>query len=91
MPLSGASSTFGGPNSTAPKREDGDATEADGHEPQSGAAPAVRRGTEGVTRTEGESPRQLAEQLGWDSSQFGKLERGQTLGGPEIVEALDQH
>ncbi|MET7681975.1 helix-turn-helix transcriptional regulator [Streptomyces sp. NPDC005423] len=35
--------------------------------------------------------RQLAEQLGWDWSTLGKLERGQTLGSPEIAQALDQY
>jgi hypothetical protein len=29
--------------------------------------------------------------LGWDSSLFGKMESGQTLGSPEVVQALDQH
>ncbi|GHH87235.1 helix-turn-helix domain-containing protein [Streptomyces capitiformicae] len=39
----------------------------------------------------GQSLRELAEQVGWDASQFSRLENGLTLGGPEIVEALDQH
>ncbi|MGW7541009.1 helix-turn-helix domain-containing protein [Streptomyces sp. NPDC054770] len=39
---------------------------------------------------EGVSLRELAERLGWDPSQFGKLENGHTLGGPEVVQALDQ-
>ncbi|MEU9334893.1 helix-turn-helix transcriptional regulator [Streptomyces sp. NPDC048290] len=39
----------------------------------------------------GETLRQLEEILGWDSSLFGKMENGHTLGGPEVVEALDQH
>ncbi|QEU94827.1 helix-turn-helix domain-containing protein [Streptomyces kanamyceticus] len=39
----------------------------------------------------GESLRQLAEVLGWDYSLFGKMESGETLGGPEVVQALDQH
>ncbi|WP_435184264.1 helix-turn-helix domain-containing protein [Streptomyces sp. AA1529] len=39
----------------------------------------------------GESLRQLGERLGWDWSLFGKMESGETLGGPEVVEALDQH
>ncbi|ARF56782.1 helix-turn-helix domain-containing protein [Streptomyces gilvosporeus] len=39
----------------------------------------------------GESLRQLAQALGWDASLFGKMEKGQTLGGPEVVEALAQH
>ncbi|MFJ8489835.1 helix-turn-helix transcriptional regulator [Streptomyces sp. NPDC094038] len=38
----------------------------------------------------GVSLRELAERLGWDPSQFGKLENGHTLGGPEVVQALDQ-
>lgn len=33
--------------------------------------------------------RQLGERLGWDWSLFGKMEKGDTLGGPEVVEALD--
>ncbi len=40
---------------------------------------------------QGMSLRALAEVLGWDASQLGKMERAQTLGGPEIVEALDQY
>ncbi|MFI9051859.1 helix-turn-helix domain-containing protein [Streptomyces sp. NPDC053427] len=39
----------------------------------------------------GESLRQLGTALGWDASLFGKMERGQTIGGPEVAEALDQH
>ncbi|RCG25505.1 XRE family transcriptional regulator [Streptomyces diacarni] len=39
----------------------------------------------------GESLRQLGEKLGWDWSLFGKMENGETLGGPEVVEALDQY
>lgn len=39
----------------------------------------------------GDSLRQLGERLGWDWSLFGKMENGETLGGPEVVEALDQH
>ncbi|MDH6218540.1 transcriptional regulator with XRE-family HTH domain [Streptomyces pseudovenezuelae] len=37
----------------------------------------------------GVSLRDLGEQLGWDWSLFGKLENGQTLGSPEVVQALD--
>jgi hypothetical protein len=37
------------------------------------------------------SLRGVAEVVGWDASQFGKMENGHTLGGPEIVEALDQY
>ena len=29
--------------------------------------------------------------LGWDWSLFGKMEKGETVGGPEVVQALDQH
>ncbi|MEU0145072.1 helix-turn-helix transcriptional regulator [Streptomyces sp. NPDC006288] len=43
-------------------------------------------------RTErGDSLRQLGERLGWDWSLFGKMEKGETVGGPEVVEALDQY
>ncbi|MEU1124819.1 helix-turn-helix transcriptional regulator [Streptomyces sp. NPDC005899] len=39
----------------------------------------------------GDSLRQLGERLGWDWSLFGKMEKGETVGGPEVVQALDQH
>ncbi|MFC3349375.1 helix-turn-helix domain-containing protein [Streptomyces echinoruber] len=39
----------------------------------------------------GESLRQLGERLGWDWSLFGKMEKEETLGSPEVVQALDQH
>ncbi|UZJ30174.1 helix-turn-helix domain-containing protein [Streptomyces endophytica] len=39
----------------------------------------------------GDTLRQLGETLGWDWSLFGKMESGQTLGSPEVVQALDQH
>jgi transcriptional regulator with XRE-family HTH domain len=39
----------------------------------------------------GDSLRQVGERLGWDWSLFGKMEKGETLGGPEVVQALDQH
>ncbi|MCZ0988460.1 helix-turn-helix domain-containing protein [Streptomyces diastatochromogenes] len=39
----------------------------------------------------GVSLRGLAEVVGWDASQFGKMENGHTLGGPEVVQALDQY
>ncbi|MEU5214341.1 helix-turn-helix transcriptional regulator [Streptomyces sp. NPDC020742] len=39
----------------------------------------------------GESLRQLGAALGWDASLFGKMESGQTIGSPEVAEALDQH
>lgn len=35
--------------------------------------------------------RDLQKAVGWDSSLFGKMERGGTLGGPEVVQALDQY
>ncbi|MER6223168.1 helix-turn-helix transcriptional regulator [Streptomyces sp900105755] len=38
----------------------------------------------------GVSLRELADELGWDASNFGKMESGRTLGSPEVVEALDQ-
>ncbi len=34
--------------------------------------------------------KQLGDRLGWDPSMFSKLEKGETLGGPEVAEALDQ-
>ncbi|MFB6661732.1 helix-turn-helix domain-containing protein [[Kitasatospora] papulosa] len=43
-------------------------------------------------RTErGDSLRQLGERMGWDWSLFGKMEKGETVGGPEMVQALDQY
>ncbi|WP_432146959.1 helix-turn-helix domain-containing protein [Streptomyces sp. bgisy084] len=39
----------------------------------------------------GDSLRQLGDVLGWDWSLFGKMESGQTIGGPEVAEALDQY
>ncbi|MFJ7150852.1 helix-turn-helix domain-containing protein [Streptomyces sp. NPDC100445] len=39
----------------------------------------------------GTSLRQLGERLGWDWSLFGKMENGETLGSPEVVQALDTH
>ncbi|MFF2330203.1 MULTISPECIES: helix-turn-helix domain-containing protein [unclassified Streptomyces] len=39
----------------------------------------------------GHSLRKLGEVLGWDWSLFGKMESGETLGGPEVVQALDQY
>jgi transcriptional regulator with XRE-family HTH domain len=38
----------------------------------------------------GVSLKELAEELGWDASNFGKMESGRSLGSPEVVEALDQ-
>ncbi|MER7231835.1 helix-turn-helix transcriptional regulator [Streptomyces olivaceus] len=44
-----------------------------------------------LRQARGASLRGVAEVVGWDASQFGKMENGHTLGGPEIVEALDQY
>ncbi|MGW7252949.1 helix-turn-helix domain-containing protein [Streptomyces sp. NPDC054834] len=55
-------------------------------EPRGRYAEELRR-----LRTErGLSLRDLAKEVGWDSSQFSKMESGRTLGGPEVVQALDQ-
>ncbi|MEU0400499.1 helix-turn-helix transcriptional regulator [Streptomyces sp. NPDC006197] len=37
------------------------------------------------------SLRKLGEVAGWDWSLFSKMEKGETLGGPEVVQALDQY
>ncbi|GGT21577.1 hypothetical protein GCM10010254_47650 [Streptomyces chromofuscus] len=39
----------------------------------------------------GTSLRQFGERPGWDWSLFGKMEKGETLGSPEVVQALDTH
>ena len=39
----------------------------------------------------GVSLRQVGERVGWDWSLFGKMEKGETLGGPEVVQALDTY
>ncbi|MGW1901302.1 helix-turn-helix domain-containing protein [Streptomyces hirsutus] len=39
----------------------------------------------------GTSLRALGERLGWDWSLFGKREKGETIGSPEVVQALDTH
>lgn len=57
------------------------------HEPRKRFAEEVKR-----LRTErGLSLRDLSTVVGWDPSLFGKMERGGTLGGPEVVQALDQY
>ncbi|WP_369186320.1 helix-turn-helix transcriptional regulator [Streptomyces sp. R08] len=56
-------------------------------EPRQRFAEEVRR----LREERGVSLRQLAEQLGWDPSTLAKLERGQTLGSPEIARALDDY
>jgi transcriptional regulator with XRE-family HTH domain len=38
----------------------------------------------------GLSLRDLAEKTGWDHSHLSRMEQGKALGGPEVVEALDQ-
>lgn len=42
-----------------------------------------------LRKQRGETLRQVGERVGWDWSLFGKMEKGETLGGPEVVEALD--
>ena len=56
-------------------------------EPRKRFAEELRR----LRRERGLSLRELGKALGWDASQFGKMERGGTLGGPEVVQALDQY
>ncbi|WP_128431348.1 helix-turn-helix domain-containing protein [Streptomyces cyaneus] len=56
------------------------------HEPRLRYAEEVRRLREG----RGLTLRELADELGWDWSTLGKLERGQTLGSPEVAQALDE-
>ncbi|MGQ4480514.1 helix-turn-helix domain-containing protein [Streptomyces sp. SAS_276] len=56
-------------------------------EPRQRFAEEVRR----LREQGGLSLRQLADVLGWDPSTLGKLERGQTLGGPELAQALDRY
>ncbi|SEE12409.1 Helix-turn-helix domain-containing protein [Streptomyces sp. 3213] len=57
------------------------------HEPRKRFAEELRRlrGERGLTL------RDLSREVGWDASQFGKMESGSTLGGPEVVQALDQY
>ncbi|WP_405743669.1 helix-turn-helix domain-containing protein [Streptomyces sp. NBC_01525] len=42
-----------------------------------------------LRQQKGVSLRELGEALGWDPSLFGKMEGGQTIGSPEVVEALE--
>ena len=56
------------------------------HEPRKRFAEELRQ----LRRQRGLSLRELSNQVGWDASLFGKMERGGTLGGPEVVQALDQ-
>ncbi|MFJ5308353.1 helix-turn-helix transcriptional regulator [Streptomyces sp. NPDC088350] len=57
------------------------------HEPRKRFAEELRR----LRVERGLSLRDLSKAVGWDASQFGKMERGSTLGGPEVVQALDQY
>jgi transcriptional regulator with XRE-family HTH domain len=56
-------------------------------EPRQRFAEELRR----LRAQRGDSLRQLGDRLGWDYSLFGKMEKGETLGGPEVVQALDQY
>ncbi|GAB3963604.1 helix-turn-helix domain-containing protein [Streptomyces sparsus] len=56
-------------------------------EPRQRFAEEVRR----LRVAKGASLRQVGERLGWDWSLFGKLEKGETLGSPEVVQALDTY
>lgn len=56
-------------------------------EPRARFAEELRR----LRTARGDSLRQLGERLGWDWSLFGKMEKGETVGGPEVVQALDTH
>ncbi|GAA2489784.1 DUF5753 domain-containing protein [Streptomyces gobitricini] len=51
-----------------------------------------QRFAEELRRLRGErrvSLRQLGERVGWDWSLFGKMEKGETISSPEVVQALD--
>jgi len=52
-------------------------------EPRARFAEELRR----LRTARGDSLRQLGERLGWDWSLFGKMEKGETVGGPEAVQA----
>lgn len=54
-------------------------------EPRQRFAEELRR----LRTAHGHSLRKLGERLGWDWSLFGKMEKGETLGSPEVVQALD--
>lgn len=56
-------------------------------EPRQRFAEELRR----LRTANGISLRKLGERLGWDWSLFGKMEKGETLGSPEVVEALDTY
>ncbi|WP_329553825.1 helix-turn-helix domain-containing protein [Streptomyces sp. NBC_00696] len=56
-------------------------------EPRKRFAQELRR----LRTQRGLSLRDLQKAVGWDASLFGKMESGGTLGGPEVVQALDQY
>ncbi|MGW0837711.1 helix-turn-helix domain-containing protein [Streptomyces prunicolor] len=56
-------------------------------EPRQRFAEELRR----LRAASGLSLRALGERLGWDAPLFGKMENGETLGSPEVVQALDTH
>ncbi|MFE3018946.1 helix-turn-helix domain-containing protein [Streptomyces sp. NPDC059256] len=56
-------------------------------EPRQRFAEEVRK----LRTASGTSLRQLGERLGWDYSLFGKMEKGETLSSPDVVQALDTH
>ncbi|MEU8971907.1 helix-turn-helix transcriptional regulator [Streptomyces monashensis] len=56
-------------------------------EPRGRFAEELRR----LRSERGPSLRDLAKEVGWDASLFSKMESGRTLGGPEVVQALDQY
>ncbi|MER6207841.1 helix-turn-helix transcriptional regulator [Streptomyces sp. NPDC001642] len=56
-------------------------------EPRKRFAQELRR----LRTQRGFSLRDLQKAVGWDASLFGKMESGGTLGGPEVVQALDQY
>ncbi|MCX2968617.1 MULTISPECIES: helix-turn-helix domain-containing protein [Streptomyces] len=54
-------------------------------EPRQRFAEELRR----LRSQQGITLRQLGERMGWDWSLFGKMEKGDTIGSPEVAEALD--
>ncbi|MFD6434852.1 helix-turn-helix domain-containing protein [Streptomyces venezuelae] len=56
-------------------------------EPRQRFAEELRR----LRAASGMSLRALGERLGWDYSLFGKMEKGETIGTPEVVQALDTY
>ncbi|WP_431781885.1 helix-turn-helix domain-containing protein [Streptomyces chumphonensis] len=54
-------------------------------EPRQRFAEELRR----LRSQKGITLRQLGERMGWDWSLFGKMEKGDTIGSPEVAEALD--